>query len=167
MAELYTFPGGYEVNVFKKQDILDCIDKNIVDKEIALAIVEQCELDAANFLREGRWTGIPFIGNIRVPKIKAMEATTEQQAIIEGARETLDTSKYVLFRRQLSYENSRHIKQERYYKYITSIAVTRNKKLYKKLCNEKGEYYARIFLYASKSITSVDNEYVTLEDYEQ
>lgn len=166
MAEIYTFPGGYEVNVFKKQDILDCIDKNIVDKDIALAIVEQCELDAANFLREGRWTGIPFIGNIRVPKLKAMEATIEQQAIIEGAKETLDTNKYVLFRRQLSYDNIRHIKQERYYKYITSMAVSRNRKLYKKLCNEKGEYYARIFLYASKSITSVDNEYVAFDNYE-
>ena len=36
MSDIYKFPsGGYEVTVFKKQDILDCIDNNILDKEIA------------------------------------------------------------------------------------------------------------------------------------
>lgn len=166
MAETYKFPGGYDVVVFKKQDIIDCIDENIIDKEIALAIVEQCELDAANFLREGRWTGIPFIGNIRVPKHRLMEDNADQQAILQEAKECLDANKYVLFRKQLREENVKHIRQERYYKYVTSIAVSRNRKLYKKLCDEKGEYYARIFLYASKNITAVDNEYVALDTYE-
>ena len=167
MAETYKFPGGYDVAIFKKQDIIDCIDKNIVDKEVALAIIEQCELDASNFLREGRWTGIPFIGNIRIPKGRVMESTVEQQELIQGARENLELDKYVLFRKQLGQENARHIRLERYYRYITSIAVCRNRQLYRKLCDEKGEYYARIFLYASKSVTAVDNEYVTLDDYEQ
>lgn len=166
MAETYKFPGGYDVVVFKKQDIINCIDENIIDKEVALAIVEQCELDAANFLREGRWTGIPFIGNIRVPKHRLMEDNADQQAILQEAKECLDANKYVLFRKQLGEENVKHIRQERYYKYVTSIAVGRNRKLYKKLCDEKGEYYARIFLYASKNITAVDNEYVALDTYE-
>lgn len=166
MAETYKFPGGYDVTVLKKQDILDCIDKNIIDKEVALAIVEQCELDAACYLRQGRWTGIPFIGNIRIPKTRLMEESPEQQALIEEAKENLESNKYILFRRQLGEENSKHIKQERYYRYIVSIAVNRNKRLYNKLCDEKGEYYARIFLYATKNITAVDNEYITLEDYE-
>lgn len=165
MAETYKFPGGgYDVTVFKKQDILDCIDKNIIDKEVALAIVEQCEVDAANFLKEGRWTGIPFIGNIRIPKLRQLEETPEQQALIAEAKEKLTTDKYVLFRNQLGRENSKHIKQERYYRYIVSMAITRNRRLYKKLCEEKGEYYARILLYASYNITSVDNEYVILDN---
>ena len=34
MADTYKFPGGgYDVTVFKKQDVLDCIDKNILDKD--------------------------------------------------------------------------------------------------------------------------------------
>lgn len=168
MADTYKFPsGGYDVTVFKKQDILDCIDKNILDKEIALAIVEQCEIDAANFLKQGRWTGIPFIGNIRIPKLRQLEESPEQQALIEEAKASLGSDKYILFRSQLGIENSRHIKQERYYKYITSIAISHNRRLYKKLCEEKGEYYARIYLYASYNVTSLDNEYVILDDDEQ
>lgn len=167
MAETYKFPGGYDVVVYKKQDIIDCIDKNIIDKDIALAIVENCEIDASIFLRKGRWTGIPFIGNIRIPKTKLMENTPEQQALIEEAKQTLEEDKYILFRRQLGEENSKRIKQERYYRYIVSIAVNRNKSLYNKLCEKKGEYYARIFLYASKNITSTDNEYIPIEDYDE
>ena len=42
MADTYKFPGGgYDVTVFKKQDVLDCIDKNILDKDVALAVIEQ------------------------------------------------------------------------------------------------------------------------------
>ena len=87
MSDIYKFPsGGYEVTVFKKQDILDCIDNNILDKEIALTLIEQLEIDAANFLKEGRWTGIPFIGNIRVPKLRQLQESPEQQALIEEAK---------------------------------------------------------------------------------
>lgn len=167
MSETYKFPNGYDVTVFKKQDILDCIDKNIIDKEVALAIVEQCEIDATNFLKEGRWTGIPFIGNIRISKLRQLQDSPEQQALIADAKANLDADKYILFRSQLGKENSKHIKQERYYRYITSIATNRNKKLYKKLCQTKGEYYARIYLYASYNITALDNEYVMIEDNEQ
>lgn len=167
MSDTYKFPNnGYDVIVCKKQDILDCIDSNIIDKEIALEIVTQCELDAANFIREGRWAGIPFIGNIRIPKSKLMEKDPAQQALIEEAKEQLDPKQYILFRKQLNVDNSERIKQERYYKYIVSIAVNKNRKLYKELCKTKGEVYARIFLFASKNITSINNEYVNLEDDE-
>lgn len=167
MSDIYKFPNnGYDVIVCKKQDILDCIDSNIIDKEIALEIVSQCELDAANFIREGRWTGIPFIGNIRIPKSKLMEKDPAQQALIEEAKEQLDPKQYILFRKQLNVNNTQRIKQERYYKYIVSIAVNKNRKLYKELCKTKGEVYARIFLFASKNITSINNEYVNLEDNE-
>lgn len=167
MADTYKFPGGgYDVTVFKKQDVLDCIDKNILDKDVALAFIEQLEVDAANFLKEGRWTGIPFIGNIRIPKLRQLEESPEQQALIAEAKEKLDADKYILFRTQLGKENSKHIKQERYYRYITSIAISHNRRLYKKLCEEKGEYFARIYLYASYNITSLDNEYIIFDNYE-
>ena len=167
MADTYKFPGdGYDVTVFKKQDVLDCIDKNILDKDVALAFIEQLEVDAANFLKEGRWTGIPFIGNIRIPKLRQLEESPEQQALIAEAKKNLDADKYILFRTQLGKENSKHIKQERYYRYITSIAISHNRRLYKKLCEEKGDYFARIYLYASYNITSLDNEYIILDNDE-
>ena len=168
MADTFKFPnGGYDVTVCKKQDILDCIEENIIDKEVALAIVEQCELDAANFIKEGRWAGIPFIGNIRIPKGRIMEEDPAQQALIDEAKETLDHDQYVMFRRQLKSDNGKRIKQQRYFNYITSQAVAKNRKLYNKLCDEKGEAYAKVFLFASKHITAVNNEYINLEDYEQ
>lgn len=167
MADTYKFPNsGYDVKVYKKNDIINCINENIVDKDIALAIVEQCEIDAANFLKQGRWTGIPFIGNIRVPKLKQLEESADQKALIEEAKANLDADKYVLFRCQLGKENSKRIKQERYYRYITSIAVAKNRHLYKKLCKNKGEVYARLYLYATHNIVALDNEYEFLEDYE-
>lgn len=167
MSDTFKFPnGGYEVTVHRKQDIIDCIDANIVDKEIALAIVEQCEIDAVNFIKEGKWTGLPFIGNLRIPKAKALELTSEQQLLIEEAKELIDPNQYILFRRQLSADNHKRAKYERYYRYMTSIAVNRNKKLYKKLCKEKGECYARIYLYGTIMITAVNNEFIEFNNYE-
>ena len=37
-TEVRTFPNGYDVRVVRKQDILDCIDDNIIDKDIALEL---------------------------------------------------------------------------------------------------------------------------------
>lgn len=167
MADTFKFPnGGYDVTICRKQDILDCIDKNIIDKEIALAIVDHCEFQAASFIREGRWTGIPFIGNIRIPKTIQMLKSDEQQALIQEAKEQLGKEQYVMFRKQLNKENVKQISQNRYYRYITSIAVNNNRKLFKKLCNTKGEVYARLFLYSTYVVTAIDNEYINLEDYE-
>lgn len=160
MADIFKFPnGGYEVTVRKKEDILKTIDDNIVDKDVAMAVINQLEVDAANFIQEGRWTGIPFIGNIRIPKARQIIESDETQALIKEAKETLDAHKYILFRTQLGKETSKKVKQERYYKYITSIAVSHNRKLYERLCRERGEYYARIYMFASYNITGVDNEY--------
>lgn len=164
MADTFKFPNnGYDVTICKKQDILDCIDKNIVDKEIALAIVEHCEFQAAQFIREGRWTGLPFIGNIRKSKTKELLKSTEQQILIAEAKEYLNKDQYILFRKELNKENARQISQERYYRYITSIAVNKNKKLYKHLCKTKGDVFARLFLFCSYQVTAVNNEYINLD----
>ena len=42
MADTYKFPGGgYDVTVFKKQDVLDCIDKNILDKDKVQGLIDR------------------------------------------------------------------------------------------------------------------------------
>lgn len=167
MADTFKFPnGGYDVTICRKQDIIDCIDKNIIDKDVAMAIVEHCESQAATFIKEGRWTGIPFIGNIRVPKTIQTLKSEEQQELIKDAKEQLNKEQYIMFRKKLHKENAKQIAQNRYYKYITSIAVNNNRKLYKKLCNTKGEVYARLFLYCSHNLVSVSNEYDNLENNE-
>lgn len=159
MADIFKFPnGGYDVKVVRKKDIIDCIDENIVDKEVAMAIIDQCEIDIANFIKQGRWTGIPFMGSIRVPEDRKLFNSPEQQALRKEASETLDTEKYVLFRRQLSAENAKKIKHNRYFNYIASIQANKNRKLFKRLCNEKGEHYAKIRMYLTANIIAVDNE---------
>lgn len=168
MADTFKFPnGGYDVTICRKQDILDCINKNIIDKDIAIAVVEHCEFQAASFIREGRWTGIPFIGNIRIPKTIQMLKTNEQQALIQDAKEQLGKEQYIMFRKKLNKENAKQISQDRYYRYITSIAVNNNRKLFRKLCDTKGEVYARLFLFCSREVVAVNNEYINLENYEQ
>jgi hypothetical protein len=158
MADTYKFPKGYDVTVVKKKDIIDCIDENIVDKEVAMAIIDQCELDVANFIRQGRWTGIPFMGSIRIPEDRKLLHSKEQQELISEAYDTLDTEKYILFRKQLSAENAKKVKSQRYFNYITSIQANKHRKEYKKLCNEKGEHYAKLKMFFSANIVAVENE---------
>lgn len=164
MTDTYKFPGGKDVKVVRKQDIVETINCNIVDKEVALALVKQCELDAANFLRKGRWTGIPFIGSIKVPDVVRMSNTKEQQELIQAAANTVSKEQFVIFRRELAYNNEKRVKATKYYNHVLSIAVSKNRNLFKQMCREKGVGYARIHFFLSSSITAVDNEYVPVED---
>lgn len=165
MSDVRKFPnGGFDIVVLKKQDVLDSIDDNIIDKEIAFAIIEQCELQAAEYISQGRWTGLPYIGNVRVPKFKQFEQDAVQQALIQEAKDNLSTEDYIMFRKKLTVDNMVRAKNQRYFNYIVSCAVGKNRDLYKFLVKTKGESYAKIFLFASAHITSTDNEYVNLEE---
>lgn len=148
MADTFKFPnGGYEVKVLRKEDVLATIDENIIDKDIALAIVKKCEIDAGNFLREGRWTGIPFIGNIRIPKTIQKYMTEESQAILAEAKENLDEDKYILFRKNYTNNIGKQVKIERYYRYVVSRFVGKNQKFFKRLSERNGDEYARFLCY--------------------
>lgn len=164
MLDTYKFPGGSDVKVVRKEDVIKTINTNIVDKEVALAIVKQCEIDAANFLRKGRWTGIPFIGSIKVPDVVKLERTEEQQELIKNAYENISKEEYIMFRRSLAHDNERRVKATRHYNYVLSMAVAKHRSLFKKLCKEKGIGYARIHFFLSNSITAVDNEYIPIDD---
>lgn len=168
MADTFKFPnGGYEVVVLRKKDVIDAIDENIIDKELALAIVEQSEIDAANFIKIGRWTGIPFIGNIRIPKTLQALMSDKQQALIEAAKEELDKDKYCLFRKELNAENARRVKYQRYTDYVASISINRNKPLYNKLCKTKGKNYARIYFYSIAKMKPINYDELDIADYEE
>ena len=164
MQDTYKFPGGNDVKVVRKEDIIQTINCNIVDKEVALALIKQCEVDAANFLRKGRWTGIPFMGSIKVPDVVKLTNTKEQQEAIKAAAETVTNEQFVMFRRELAYNNEKRVKATRYYNYVLSMAVSKNRALFKKLCKEKGVGYARLHFFLISSITAVENEYVPVEN---
>lgn len=64
------FPRGYDVTIVRKEDVLEAIDDNIIDKEIALDLIKQLELDASNFIKEGRWTSLPLLVLLDIMRIK-------------------------------------------------------------------------------------------------
>ena len=164
MQDTYKFPGGKDVKVVRKEDIINTIKTNIVDTEVALAIVRQCEVDAVNFMKKGRLTGIPFMGTIKVPDTIKMSQTKEQKDLILAAMETNTNEQFVMFRRNLAYDNKVKIKARKYYNYVLSLSVAKNRNQFKKMCKEKGEAYARIHFFLLYSVTSVNNEYIPVED---
>ena len=164
MQDTYKFPGGKDVKVVRKEDIINTIKTNIVDTEVALAIVRQCEVDAVNFMKKGRLTGIPFMGTIKVPDTIRMSQTKEQKDLILSAMETTINEQFVMFRRNLAYDNKIKIKARKYYNYVLSLSVAKNRNQFKKMCKERGEAYARIHFFLLYSVTSVNNEYIPVED---
>lgn len=157
MPNTFKFPpNGYEVTVLRKQDVLDCIEENIIDKEIALDIVRRCEIDATNFLKEGRWAGIPFIGNIRIPKQVQRFMSEDMQKTMRDARENLDKDKYLLFRKQVVDDTFRQIKEDRYYKYEVSKFVGKNLHIFKYLTVKHGDAMARFICFTLRDMTAVD-----------
>ena len=164
MQDTYKFPGGKDVKVVRKEDIINTIKTNIVDTEVALAIVRQCEVDAVNFMKKGRLTGIPFMGTIKVPDTVRMSQTKEQKDLILAAMETTTNEQFVMFRRNLTYDNNIKIKARKYYNYVLSLSVAKNRNQFKKMCKEKGEAYARLHFFLLYSVTSVNNEYIPVED---
>ena len=164
MQDTYKFPGGKDVKVVRKEDIINTINTNIVDTEVALAIVRQCEIDAVNFMRKGRLTGIPFMGTIKVPDTIKMSQTKEQKDLIVEAMENTTNEQFVMFRRNLAYDNKIKIKARKYYNYVLSLSVDKNRNQFKKMCKERGEAYARIHFFLLYSVTSVNNEYIPVED---
>ena len=114
-TEVRTFPNGYDVRVVRKQDILDCIDDNIIDKDIALELVSQCEIDAAKYLSDGKWTGLPYLGNVKIREGRTILENNKE--LREDAKNILDEEKYVLFRKRLVIENKEKLKHNRYVNY--------------------------------------------------
>ena len=164
MQDTYKFPGGKDVKVVRKEDIINTIKTNIVDTEVALAIVKQCEVDAVNFMKKGRLTGIPFMGTIKVPDTIKMSQTKEQKDLIVAAMENTTNEQFVMFRRNLAYDNKVKTKARKYYNYVLSLSVAKNRNQFKKMCKEKGEAYARIHFFLLYSVTSINNEYIPVED---
>lgn len=157
--ETFKTPKTTDVVIYRKDDILKCIDDNIIDKETAYAIVKQCEIDATDFIRKGKWAGIPFIGNIRIPKITQLRESEEVKALEAEAAKELDVKKYVMFRRNLNHNLNEKVKNERYYNYLLSTLVTKHYNIFKYYLETKGEFYAKAFLMTIQSFDIIDGDY--------
>lgn len=146
--------GGYEVKVVRKEDILKCIDSNILDKDVMLAFINQFEVDANNFLNQGRWTSLPYIGTLRKSQYKEILNSEEVRELDEAARENFDKNKYILFRKNLKDDIARAIKRERIYKYTLSQVVKKNREFYNYLEKTRGESIARVICFTMFELSS-------------
>ena len=148
MPTEFKFPhGGYSVTILRKEDVLKTIEENIIDKDIALTIVRQLEIDAGNCIKRGGWAGIPHFGNLRVPPSSKMYKDEAIKQLIQDQRETLDDKSYVLFRKDLAGEIKEREKRQRIFNYRLSKMVKRNYRAYNKMAKEKGDLYANLFFF--------------------
>lgn len=137
------FPNGYEVEVLTKDDIIKSLDDD-VDKELLSIIIDQCNADIVKFLEEERWTGIPFFGNIRIPKRVKKLQSDKVQNLIKDAKQTLTLSKYKEFRKELANDIRNEEKEETHYNYVISKFVKKNAKFYKYLVEVYGIDLAKL-----------------------
>lgn len=165
MAEIVKFPdNGYEVTIIRKQDVLDCIDNNIIDKEIALDLISKLEVDAASVLNAGFRANIPFLGTIQVKRTMKLLNTKEVKDNIIAAREVLDRDAYIMFRKKLAKDVALKASYDKYYTWCAKSAVSKNLKRFKELASKKGEAFARFYLYSLTKLCAIDNEVIYLQD---
>lgn len=170
IAETRKIPDGFNIKVVRKEDILSTIDKNILDKDVALEVISHCEISAINFFKNGYWASIPYMGNFRLDPRKVIrnQALKELDA---GAKTVLDDNdvqdkaRYILFRKQVSNDAREKINFLRYYNYCIALGSNKNPKAFRKLCRNKGIYMARLLTWGLMRITPIDNrfEYIYAE----
>ena len=137
------FPRGYDVTIVRKEDVLEAIDDNIIDKEIALDLIKQ-----------GRWTSLPFIGTIRYNENK--KAIIDNIDVVRQAEKTMSKQEYVMFRKKLVIDNLIENKYLRHYNYLVSMSITDNRKLYNYYVENYGESYARLMMYFFRTFTCIE-----------
>lgn len=155
MSEIYKFPGGYDVTINKRQDIIDKLSDD-VDKELISELIDNVEYQAAEYIKQERWAGIPYIGNIRIPKTILAKETEEYKQTLEEAKYTCDKYQYVAVKKRLNYNAYMADKHSRYFNYIASIQAKKHKQLYKHLVETKGAQFANIYMYFSKELNIVE-----------
>lgn len=158
MKDVFKYPnGGYEITVVRKKDIIETIEANITDKEIMLEMIEQLEVDGFKNLKEGRWTGFPFLGSIKVPEGIKMNHSKEQSELLSEAFNTLDKNEYICFRRQLAKSNDQKIRDNKIFRSKAQMTRVKNRKLAAKLfklyCYER----AILLLYSLYSVTEAEH----------
>lgn len=166
MSDVLIIPnGGTECDLYRLEDILDLM-KEGYDKDLIKMIMVHCEKQIALDLQKGLWVGIPFIGNVRINKVRQALNSKENKEIIDGAKSELNPTEFRKFRIQFSKDVARNISVERFNNYMLSKTRTKHKKIYDKFVKKYGEGIAKIVL---QSLTNL--EYVPanndLEDEER
>lgn len=136
MTKVTRFPDGFDITVYNKKDILDCLDANVIDKEVVWAVISQCEDDAVKFFKENkRRAGIPFIGSYKYNVVNKLANTPEMKEMFDDAKQVMTHQEYVSFRKEVVSDIYYNLARERRLRYQSAIFRRRHPYYYKLLCN--------------------------------
>lgn len=155
-----------EVVVVEKQDILKTINDNIIDKEIALELIGGLEVKAESLIKEGKWTGIPYFGNIRIPKGLSEEVQDSYKDARQFAYATMNKASYIAFVKQIALDNSEKIKYCGYFNKVLAIYSKKDRKKFNALCQSKGYHYAACKTVFSNCIRPMKENYEYINEEE-
>lgn len=164
MPRIVKFPKGFNVTLVDKKDILQTIDANIVDKEVIKEIIDNLEADATNFIKEDVWASIPFLGSIRGSQLRKVLNQDDVKDLMTEARDNLDEEKYLLFRRNLTKDISKRIRNTRFYRYTTSININLHKSYYRRIKRIYGASMARFIIFSVSQLNVKNSESITYEE---
>lgn len=170
-ASTRKLPDGFSIRVVRKEDILATIDKNILDKEVALEIISHCEISAANYFKNGYWASIPYMGNFRLDPRKLLRKQAMED-LDPAARQMLDSddiqskARYVLFKKQIAIDAKDKVAFDRLYEYIVALWSNKYPKLFRRYIRKHGGAFARLHMWGLANITVIDNrfEYVYADE---
>lgn len=158
MSSIFKYPNGNDVEVVRQSDIFELLKDKVTDIELVMAVVQQCESDVEKCLRNGVWTGIPYMGNIRRPKISELNDTEERKEIIEDARRTMDVKAYNKFRHELNLSDSIKIREDRKFNSEATVSANNNLKRYRWLCKNFTIPFAKIKIWAEDRANVIEAE---------
>jgi len=124
------FPGkgGYPILIENKESILKTIDDNIIDKEIALMILEQLETDAKIHLENDEDCIIPCLAKIK--RKLGSRIYEKNKEVIEAAKETMSSEDFNVFTANLMYEEGIRKNNNKVFQYQVSRMANKNGKSY-------------------------------------
>ena len=150
MPTTYKFPHGYDILVYDREDIIECLDKNVTDKEVVLELINQLMIDAKQFIADGVWTGIPYLGSIRKDELREELKSEEIQNKIKEAKEVLPSTEFRKFRINIQ----KHLASKRYknekFKITVSKFQLQNKELYREYLKEGKELNDKNYILRAK-----------------
>lgn len=158
VAEFRIPNSNQSIQVFDRKSMFDCILANITDRHTAFEVIKSVEENANKLLNEGKWVGIPFMGNIRIPTYKQFELSKEQQNTFKAIREYSDRSKYILARKEIRKSNVAQAKLDTYYNYVVSIEQYKRKLEFKELCKKYGKPLAKGYLFCTSTFAPILND---------
>lgn len=157
MSRICKYPNGYEFTVIDKRDVLKCIEDNIIDKDIALAIVSFCEAQACKLVGERGTASIPYFGRLETSKADRDVMTSDKKELLEEAKANLDKERFVLFRNNLYQEVHKNIRNQKIFTTTANILISRNRGLYNRMIKITGIPFAKVYFYSLYFINCVDN----------